>query len=209
MSVESPAYEVIRRDGQFELRRYAGYLRAVVRVAAPSYAQATNAGFNPLADYIFGNNHTSDRIAMTAPVSATRESGEKIAMTAPVTASKASGEKIAMTAPVTAARADDYYEVTFTMPSGYSMEDLPQPNNPAVMLESVGPHVVATVKYSGYMNDKHADKAQAQLEEWMQAQGLAAVGEPIAAQYDAPWKPGFARHNEIMIPVDGAAEELH
>jgi hypothetical protein len=193
VSVESPAYEVIRHDGQFELRRYAGYLRAVVRVAAPSYAQATNAGFSPLADYIFGNNHTSGRIAMTAPVSATRESGAKIAMTAPVTA----------------VRADDYYEVTFTMPSGYSMEDLPQPNNPAVMLESVGPHVVATVKYSGYMNDKHADKAQAELEEWMQAQGLAAAGEPIAAQYDAPWKPGFARHNEIMIPVDGAAEELH
>ena len=56
MSVESPTYEVIRRDGQFELRRYAGYVRAIVHVTASSYTEASNAGFNPLADYIFGNN---------------------------------------------------------------------------------------------------------------------------------------------------------
>jgi hypothetical protein len=193
VSVESPAYEVIRRDGPFELRRYEGYLRAVVHVAASSYGQAANAGFNPLADYIFGNNRAADRIAMTAPVSASR----------------ASGEKIAMTAPVTATRADDEYVVSFTMPSGYSMENLPLPNNPRVILESVGAHVVAAVKFSGYMSDKSGAKAQEQLEDWMRGQGLTAAGEPVSAQYDAPWKPGFARHNEIMIPVDAAAGEMH
>jgi hypothetical protein len=193
VSVESPAYEVVRRDGPLELRRYEGYLRAVVHVAASSYGEAANAGFNPLADYIFGNNRTSDRIAMTAPVSA----------------GKASGERLAMTAPVTTTRSDDDYVVSFTMPSGYSMEDLPLPNNPRVILESVGPHVVAVVKFSGYMSDKHGAKAQEQLEEWMRAQGLTEAGEPMSAQYDAPWKPGFARHNEIMIPVEGAAGEMH
>ncbi len=193
MSVESPEYEVIRRDGSFELRRYEGYLRAVVHVAASGYGQAANAGFGPLADYIFGNNRASGRIAMTVPVSASRVMGEKIAMTAPVTAT----------------RTDDDYVVSFTMPSGYSMEDLPQPNNPLVVLESVGPHVVAAVRFSGYFSDKHSAKAQAQLEEWMQQQGLTAAGEPVSAQYDAPWKPGFARHNEIMIPVEAAAREMH
>jgi hypothetical protein len=193
MSVESPAYEVIRRDGSFELRRYAGYIRAVVHVAASGYVQAGNAGFSPLADYIFGNNHASDRIAMTAPVTAGRASGEKIAMTAPVTASESNGD----------------FTVAFTMPSGYSMEQLPKPNNPEVVLESVGPHVVAAVKFSGYMSDKSNAKAQAQLEEWMSAQGLTAAGEPVSAQYDAPWKLGFARHNEIMIPVEAAAGEMH
>jgi hypothetical protein len=193
VSVESPVYEVVRHDGPFEVRRYEGYLRAVVHVAASGYGQAANAGFNPLADYIFGNNRASDRIAMTAPVSASR----------------ASGEKIAMTAPVTAARTGDDYVVSFTMPSGYSMEDLPLPNNPRVILESVGPHVVAVVKFSGYMSDKSGAKAQGQLEDWMRGQGLTAAGKPVLAQYDAPWKPGFARHNEIMIPVDGAAGEMH
>jgi hypothetical protein len=87
MSVESPAYEVLRHDGPFELRRYHGYITADVRVPASGYGQAANAGFNPLADYIFGNNRESGRIAMTAPVSAGRASGRTIAMTAPVTTS--------------------------------------------------------------------------------------------------------------------------
>jgi hypothetical protein len=29
-----------------------------------------------------------------------------------------------------------------------------------------------------------------------------AAGEPIVAQYDPPWKPGFARHNEIIMVVE-------
>jgi hypothetical protein len=193
VSVESPAYEVIRHDGAFEVRRYEAYIRATVHVAASSYGQATNAGFNPLADYIFGNNRGSDKIAMTVPVSAGR----------------ASGEKIAMTAPVTAAESDGYYVVSFTMPSSYSMENLPLPNNPNVVIESVEPHVVAAVTFSGYMSDKSGAKAQLQLEEWMRGQGLTAAGEPVSAQYNAPWIPGFARHNEIMIPVDWAAGEMH
>ena len=106
LSAESPVYEVIRHDGPFEVRRYEGYLRAVVRVRASSFLEAANSGFNPLADYIFGNNRSSDRIAMTVPVSAER----------------APGVKIAMTAPVTAAQAGEEYIVGFTMPSGYSME---------------------------------------------------------------------------------------
>lgn len=188
MATEGPTYEVLRREGAFELRRYKGYLTASVRVAGSSYGQATNAGFAPLADYIFGNNHASDRISMTAPVSAGR----------------VCCQKIAMTAPVTAAQAEEEYVVSFTMPSGYSMESLPRPNNPAVILESVDPHMAAAVRFSGYLNEKSAAGARSELEAWMGAQGLTPAGEPVAAQYDAPWKPSFVRRNEIMIPVEGA-----
>src|SRR5512137_108656 len=92
MAVETPEYEVLRHEGPFELRRYAGYLTANVRVTAGDYGRAMNAGFNPLADYIFGNNHASDRISMTAPVTAGRACCQKIAMTAPVTAKQAEDE---------------------------------------------------------------------------------------------------------------------
>ena len=170
MSVESPKYEVLRHDGGFELRRYGGYLTANVRVAAAGYGQAANAGFKPLADYIFGNNHTSDRIAMTAPVTSGMVCCQKIAMTAPVTAVESKGD----------------YVVSFTMPSGYTMENLPAPSNPRVSIESVAPGVVAVVRFSGYMNDESAGKAQNDLEAWIAEQGLSTVGEPVAAQYDAP-----------------------
>jgi hypothetical protein len=192
VAAQTPEYEVLKKEGPIELRRYAGYLTANVRVGASSYGQATNAGFNPLAEYIFGSNHASDRIAMTAPVSAGR----------------ACCQKIAMTAPVTAAQSEDEYVVSFTMPSGYSMEDLPLPNDPRVTLESVDSHVVAAVSFSGYFSETHFAKALDGLEAWMQAQGLTAAGEPISAQYDAPWKPGFARHNEVMIPVSEEAVEV-
>lgn len=186
MAVETPSYEVVTRDGPFELRRYDGYITASVQVAASSYGQAANAGFSPLADYIFGNNRSSDQIAMTAPVSVGRASGEKIAMTVPVTSTRSRGD----------------YVASFTMPSAYSMEDLPLPNNPRVTLEAVGPHSVAAVRFGGYMSDQRATRATHELEAWMKEQGVTAAGEPIAAQYDAPWKPSFVRRNEILIPVE-------
>jgi hypothetical protein len=186
MAVETPEYEVLRHDGPFELRRYAGYLTANVRVTAGDYGRAMNAGFNPLADYIFGNNHASDRISMTAPV----------------TAGRACCQKISMTAPVTARQSEDEYVVSFTMPSGYSMENLPRPNNAAVSIESVGAHLAAVARFGGHFSGSKAAQAQAELESWIGGQGLTAVGEPIVAQYDPPWKPGFARRNEIMIVVE-------
>jgi hypothetical protein len=144
-----------------------------------------SAGFNPLADYIFGNNHAADRISMTAPV----------------TAGRVCCQKIAMTAPVTARQSEDEYVVSFTMPSGYSLETLPQPNNTAISIESVDAHLAAVVRFGGSFSESKAAQAQAQLESWIGEQGLVPVGEPTLAQYDPPWKPGFARRNEIMIVV--------
>jgi len=70
MSVESPEYEVVRREGSVELRRYRPYLTASVTAHATGYNEATYAGFGLLADYIFGNNAQAGSIAMTAPVTA-------------------------------------------------------------------------------------------------------------------------------------------
>ncbi len=203
MAVDTPAYEVLRHDGPFELRRYEGYVTANVRVSASGYGDAANAGFNELADYIFGNNQDSDRIAMTAPVVASREgSGSRDLV-------RDAGRKIAMTAPVTAEAAGDAYVVSFTMPSEYAMEELPVPNNPRVKLRAVGPQVVAAVRFSGYFTEKAAERAKAELDDWMGKQGLVQAGEPIAAQYDAPWKPWFSRRNELLIPVESQPADLH
>lgn len=189
MAVETPAYEVLIKDGPYEVRRYDAYLVAAVHVNATGFGSAANAGFNPLADYIFGNNHESGRIAMTVPVSAAR-----------------SGRKIAMTAPVTSARTGDDYVVSFTMPSSCTMDTLPEPNNPAVELARFEPRTVAAVRFSGFFSDLKAAEEQSALEAWMARRGLVAAGEPVAAQYDAPWKVWFARRNEIIIPIEEPAD---
>jgi hypothetical protein len=186
--VKTPEYEVLVHDGHFELRRYAAYLTASVRVRAGDYDRAMSAGFGPLADYIFGANHAEDRISMTAPV----------------TAGRACCQRIAMTAPVTAQQSDAEYVISFTMPAGYSMDTLPSPNNAAVSLEEVPTHLVAVVRAGGTFAGSKAAEAQAQLESWIAEQGLTIAGDPIVAQYDPPWKPGFARRSEIMITVEQA-----
>jgi hypothetical protein len=186
MSVQTPQYEVRKHDGAFELRHYASYLTASVRVTAGDYGRAMNEGFGPLADYIFGNNHASDHISMTAPV----------------TAGRACCQKISMTAPVTAQQSQDEYVVSFTMPAEYSMDTIPKPNSPAVSLEPTPAHLAAVVRFGGSFSGGKAAQAQSQLESWIAEQGLTAVGGPIVAQYDPPWKPGFARRNEIMINVE-------
>ncbi|MDZ4179822.1 MAG: heme-binding protein [Coriobacteriia bacterium] len=172
MADEAPDYEVLRHDGSFELRRYAGYLTANVRVTALDYNRAMNAGFDPVADFIFGNNHVADRISMTAPV--------------------------------TARRSEDEYVVSFTMPSGYSLETPPRPNNTEVSIEPVDSHLAAVVRFGGKSSGTKAAQAQTQLKSWIEEQGLVALGESVVAQYDPPWKPGFARRSEVMIVVDQA-----
>jgi len=186
MSAETPEYEVLAQEGSFELRRYAGYLTANVLLNAAGYEQAMNGGFGPLAEYIFGANHVSDRISMTVPVTAGRVCCQKIPMTVPVTAQKSEAQ----------------YVVSFTMPSGYSIDDIPQPNNADVTIEQVSPHLAAVARFSGHLSESKAAEAVIELESWIARQNLTVLGEPIAAQYDAPWKPGFARRNEMMIVVE-------
>ena len=68
-SVKEPAYTVISREDDLELREYAPLIRAETVVQGP-YKESLNDGFRILADYIFGGNAGSRKIAMTAPVGA-------------------------------------------------------------------------------------------------------------------------------------------
>ena len=87
-----------------------GHLSACA--AAGDRRDAIGKGFRTIADYIFGSN-THGKVPMTAPV--TQQGSEKIAMTAPVT-QQGDGNT---------------WRVRFIMPSSYTMEALPKPNNPA------------------------------------------------------------------------------
>jgi len=202
MSVESPEYEVVRREGPLELRRYPQYLTASVKVRAAGYNEAAYAGFNPLADYIFGNNTAAGSISMTSPVTTSRSAGTKIAMTAPVSSERIRGEQLEAAPALCTVHCAGEYTVRFTMPSHFgALDELPRPNDGRVVLEAVPPHLAAVARFGGRLDDKAFATAVEQLEAWLAREGLVATGEAEAAQYDAPWKPGFVRHNEAIIPV--------
>ena len=66
-NVEQPQYRVVSQHGDIEIRDYPPMIVAETQVPGEREA-AVNAGFRTIADYIFGNNASSSKVAMTAPV---------------------------------------------------------------------------------------------------------------------------------------------
>jgi hypothetical protein len=60
-------YSIIRKSGGFEIRSYEPVLYASVEKSG-KMMDVGNSGFRDLANYIFGGNASSQKIAMTAPV---------------------------------------------------------------------------------------------------------------------------------------------
>lgn len=66
--IEKQKYRVIKKEKEFEIRYYPPAIFATTRSSATSYRELGNSGFRKIAGYIFGNNESSAKIAMTAPV---------------------------------------------------------------------------------------------------------------------------------------------
>jgi len=108
---------------------------------------------------------------------------------------------IAMTAPVASTHAGNDWVVTFSMPSAYSMQTLPRPNDRRVELVEVPAQRTAVLSFSGWVSqDKMNDKEQALRRELARA-GIEVRGAAVLAQYNPPWTLPFLRRNEIQIPV--------
>lgn len=198
--VEKPDYKVVKKEGRVELREYPGCIVARTDVKSDSFKDAANEGFGILADFIFGNNRSRSKIAMTAPVGIERKS-EKISMTAPVTIERKS-EKISMTAPVSIeSKKSGSYSVSFIMPKKYTLETLPEPNNKSVEIKKLPAQRVAAIRFSGFFNEKKVEAKTKELLAWMKKEGLVAKGDITAAGYDPPWIPWFLARNEVMIRV--------
>jgi len=181
--VREPPFEVRSRDGDVEIRRYRASIVAATVVEGPREL-ALNEAFQQLTNYIFKNNRTQAKIAMTAPVSAQRS--EKIAMTAPVSAT-----------PVGAGR----YRVTFSMPAEYGLDTLPIPNDARVTLEEVPAHEVLALRFTGRATDATVDARTRELIAWAQAHALSSTHAPTLAQYDPPFVFPLLRRNEILLPL--------
>jgi len=183
MAVEEPAFRSFLHEGAFEVRDYPALVVAEVTVSGDQ-KEAASKGFRLLAGYIFGGNKRRQSIAMTAPV-AQAPTSEKIAMTAPVTQIQSAGEWV----------------VRFTMPSAYSMDTLPEPNDPKVHLRVLPPTRFAVLQFSGLARKDDVATKTAELEKLAGTHHLRALGPASLAQYDPPWTLWFMRRNEVMLPV--------
>ncbi len=183
---EGPEYRVIKHDGNIELREYQGYIVAQVDVKS-DFNGAVTSGFMKLFNYISGKNTNRSKIKMTVPVTEEQVSvSEKIPMTAPVTSEQMAG---------------DVYRVSFIMPSNYTLDTLPVPDDKSITFRKVEPHTAAVITFSGRMRDELASKKSQELKNWLEKNNMRPKSNFIMAQYNPPWIPGFMRKNEAIVDI--------
>ena len=183
MAIEEPLYSVLVTEGNFELRKYSTYIVAATYVEG-NFEAVGSEGFRRLADYIGGKNRKKESISMTAPVS-----------------QKPASEKIAMTAPVSQKRENGRWRITFMMPSSYTIETLPTPDDERIVLGEEKEKTSAVIRYSGTWGTKRYEDHEKKLMDWISMKGWKMVGDPVWSRYNPPFMPWFMRRNEILIPV--------
>lgn len=186
--LETPKYEVVESQGDIEIRQYEPMIIAEVQTEGER-EDAIGDGFRLLADYIFGNNAVERDIAMTAPVQ--QESAE-IAMTAPVQQQSAGGS----------------WQVSFVMPSEYTLATLPKPKDGRVSIKEIPSKKFAVVTFSGTHSDENIKEPEKRLMDYVEAGNIPVFGSPKYAFYDPPWTFPPMRRNEVMIEIE-SRESLH
>jgi len=170
--VEKAQYEMLKKLGDIEIRKYPSLLLAVVE------GNIDDSGFNLLFNYISGNNNTQQKITMTAPV--------------------ITSEKIPMTAPVIT---KDKY-MAFVLPSMYTKETVPIPKNTDVKIQTQQEKIFAVFRFSGKTTDKRVQQQFQKLMDMVNDNNITIKGSPILMRYNSPFAPGFIRRNEVAVEIE-------
>lgn len=180
---ETPSYKVLQSSENIEIRKYKSVLVAEVEVEGDR-KKASKKGFMILAKYIFGKNLSKEKVAMTSPVEQKRS--EKIAMTSPVSQIEKNKGK---------------WIVQFSMPSKYSIEGLPKPEDKRIKFKIQNPKTVVAIKFSGSWSDSRFNEEREKLEKFAAQKKLNIKASPIIAYYDDPFTFPWNRRNEIIFEI--------
>ena len=180
-ATEEPKYSVLLKEDAFELRQYAALILAETAVNG-DMDSASSQGFRAIADFIFGNNKAPGQ-----------NTSAKIAMTAPVTVQPRTQEN--------SLREAKDWRVQFVMPSQYTMETLPKPNNQAVQLREVPAQRFAVLRYSGLNTASKVEDKTNELLAWVKTKNWQTAGSPQLSRYDPPWTLPMWRRNELRVEV--------
>ncbi len=112
-------------------------------------------------------------------------------------------EMIAMTAPVHIWEGDGGMMMAFTMPSEYSENSLPLPNDEGIQLERQEGGGFCALKFSGLSGPRKSKRLIRRLSTMIESKGLKITGPALLAIYDNPNTTlPFLRRNEILIPIE-------
>ena len=103
-----------------------------------------------------------------------------------------------MTIPVTLEKISGQWRVNFVMPSKYTLDTIPIPNNKQIMLRAIQVRQVAVLGFSGFANEVNTAKRAQELLKWMDKKNLIPTSAIELARYNPPWTLPFFRRNEII-----------
>jgi len=189
LAYEEPGYAVVKTYQEFELRQYDAYLVAETFVSG-DFTDVGGQAFRRLFNYISEADRPQGKIAMTTPV-----------MQQPMPAVTEQSAVNDVSPGV-----DNSYRFAFVMPAGYTLDDLPRPENAEVRIRSVAARLVAARRYSGTWSEERYRSNEQQLLAAVQAAGLKTLGAPIFARYNAPFSLWFLRRNEVLVEVAALPE---
>ncbi|MRR19872.1 heme-binding protein [bacterium] len=111
--------------------------------------------------------------------------------------------KISMTSPVHMDM--NTASMSFVMPSSFSEENLPRPDDPGVKIERTGDEYVAAIRFGGYASDRDITNYSEKLKRLLGEKGITWYGNFRYLGYNSPFQP-FGRRNEIIVSVQWKKE---
>ena len=184
MATEEISFNVVKEEGDIQIRAYDEAVAAVVEVEGERRDSISRA-FRILFDYIGGNNMAAKEIAMTAPVSQ-EKSSQEIPMTTPVSQIQS---------------ADGKWQVAFYMPNDFTYSTTPKPLDERVEIKRVASKQMAAIVFSGRGSDENLAEHEQILREYLKDNNLKRDSTPLYAFYDHPLVPWFMRRNEVLFEL--------
>jgi len=119
-----------------------------------------------------------------------------------ISGANSKGASMAMTAPVIQESVgENLHLVRFVLPSGMKSEQIPQSVDGRVQVIEVAEHLACAKRFSGSWSSQRFEEKGEQLISEMLTEGLEPEGSLYSARFDPPWKPGFLKHNEVLMRV--------
>lgn len=166
-------FKTLKHYAGFELREYAPCVIATVNVSG-DLSTAGSLAFRPLFQYISKGNHKSEKISMTSPVILAHPTGEPTS---------------------------NQWLVSFVMPSGTTIAQLPDPTDPNVTLHHLATELCIATSFRGTVSERLVKEKVLTLRALATKENISLSSETRICRFDPPIKPGFLQYNELVIPL--------
>ena len=170
--LETPAYKVVEKDRNIEVRYYESMLLQSVKVSGNQY-KSLRQGFRPLVNYIGAKGREGEKISMTAPVmqSLGNTNNEWV---------------------VSFSMPSKYSKKTLPEPNNKQVYSEQLKPIMAAVIRFSG----KTDKSGSLIKEKEKT-----LLNWLKNRDFKIVSKPKYLFYNDPSTPGFLRRNEVMVII--------